>query len=99
LKTLTRSVSTLLESEKQCSIPNEGYWSEKLHQTNLIYQYWVILLTGKKNNLNVQEQLQNITNKVPIDAKMQSESTRHHIKQLQHARKELINVRIHSFQH
>jgi hypothetical protein len=91
--------STLLQSETSSSLPTTTPWSIELHTRHLTHQYWILYLKGKHNNINVDKQLQAILKQIPLSTIHQSNPSRHYIKQLQHARKSLIDVRTQSYQH
>jgi hypothetical protein len=100
LETLDQQfTSVLLNSEKLSSIPTTNHWSPELHTKSQIYKYWLLYLKGKKNNINVDVQLDEILSTTPLNTILQDNPNRHFIKQLQHARKSLIDVRTNSYHH
>jgi hypothetical protein len=51
----------LLSAEAEIAIiPVQYPWSPELHQTSLIYTYWIIHLKGNKNNIDIGQQLNEI---------------------------------------
>jgi hypothetical protein len=88
----------LLLSEHKCAVPINHPWNTELHQKYLIYTYWKVYLSGKKNRKNVSKQLDTIQKDILPNTIYQSDLQRPPTKQLLHARKNLIDARTDSFQ-
>jgi hypothetical protein len=85
---------TLLTSEKSSAPPADLPWSNTLHVASQIYNYWSISHYGEKNNINVEQQLQQIITTLPEEEILQFNNSRTITHQLQLSRKHLINCRL-----
>jgi hypothetical protein len=94
----SKFTSILLESESKCAVPTDTHWSSKLQTKFITYSYWKISIRGIKSNKPVSVQLQQIKDQISSYDIYQGAPTRTVIKQLQHARKALIDACNNSYQ-
>jgi hypothetical protein len=96
---LTLNLQTiLLEAESKCAVPTDTQWSSDLHNKFLTYTFWKISIRGLKSNKPVSVQLQQIRDQIKSYDIYQGKPDRPVLKQLQHARKALIDARNNSYQ-
>lgn len=84
----------LLQAEHTCAAPCDFPWSPTIHKAALVYQLWVTKLNGTKNKIDISEQANKIINMLDIEDIYQGDKNRSITKQVQHARKQLINSRL-----
>jgi hypothetical protein len=89
----------LLEAEAAIAIPVQYPWSPELHQSSLIYTYWIIHLKENKTKLDVTKQLNDIQKQLTTHDVYQNNILRRPLMQLRTARKNLINCRLEAHQH
>jgi hypothetical protein len=87
----------LLQAEALVALPSNNFWNEELHNKYIIYTYWVTIIKGLKNRRDVSSQLQKLKESNPTIDMHQANPNRSAQKQLQHARKDLIEARTKSF--
>jgi hypothetical protein len=92
----TKFTKTLLAAEAQSSVPVGYSWSATLDNHSLIYNYWSIKIYSLRNNINSTQILNEIENKLPEHAVYQQLTTTNPVKQMRHARRNLINSRLQS---
>jgi hypothetical protein len=86
----------LLSAETQSSVPSGHSWSPTLDTHSLIYNYWFIKIHGIRSNIETNLQLKEIEQQLPDQAVYQHLTTTNPIKQIRHARCNLINSRLQS---
>jgi hypothetical protein len=87
----------LLQAEALVALPSNNFWNKELHNKYIIYTYWVTIIKGLKNRREVSSQLQKLRESNPTIDMHQANPNRSAQKQLQHARKDLIEARTNSF--
>jgi hypothetical protein len=90
----TTFTDVLLQAEAKCATPVDFPWSPTIQMKSTVYQYWTTKLHGIKNNIDVSEPLQKLLHLIPNDDVYQGNRNRPITKQLNHARKHLINARL-----
>jgi hypothetical protein len=86
----------LLEAENQSAVPVGHSWSPTIDKHSLIYNYWSIKLHGRRNNININNKLREIEQQLPEHSVQQQLKTTNPVKQMRHARRNLINSRLQS---
>jgi hypothetical protein len=84
----------LLQAESKCATPVDFAWSPTIQQKSVIYQYWLTTIHGIQNKIDISAQLRALQDQLQPNEMYQGNHNRPILKQLKHARKQLINARL-----